>query len=109
MLGILDLTSVGYYNIKQGILQQNLRRYYKLESVDTLCEQFNKFINTLKKEKEETEEKYPWLEQDDEKRNMSDREILHKYIDSKKPCLSYSEKKQVMDMLIKYKDYITDK
>ena len=26
-------------------------------------------------------EKYPWLEQDDERRNMSDREILDKYID----------------------------
>ena len=26
MLGILDLKSVGYYKIKQGILQQNLRR-----------------------------------------------------------------------------------
>ena len=26
MLGILDLESVGYYKIKQGILQQNLSR-----------------------------------------------------------------------------------
>ena len=64
MLGILDLKSLGYYKIKQGILQQNLSRYYKFESADTLCEQFNKFITTLKKEKEETKEKYPWLEQD---------------------------------------------
>ena len=45
---------------------------------DILCKQFNKFINTLKKEKEEIKEKYPWLEQDDERRNMSDREILDK-------------------------------
>ena len=27
MLGILDLRSIGYYKIKQGILQQNLRKY----------------------------------------------------------------------------------
>ena len=27
MLGILDLGLVGYYNIKQGILQQNLSKY----------------------------------------------------------------------------------
>ena len=40
-------------------------------------------------------EKCPWLEQDDERRNMSDREILDKYIDlEKKSCLSDSEKKQ---------------
>ena len=71
---------------------------------DTLCEQFNKFINALKKEKEETKDKYPWLEQDDERRNMSDRKILDKYVDLKKSCLSDSEKKQVMDMLCKYKE-----
>ena len=29
MLGIVDLRSLGYYTIKQGILQQNLSRYYK--------------------------------------------------------------------------------
>ena len=31
MLGILDLRSLGYYKIKQGILQQNLSKYYKFE------------------------------------------------------------------------------
>ena len=52
VLGILDLRSLGYYRIKQGILQQNLTKYYIFKKVDTLCEQFNKFINTLKKEKQ---------------------------------------------------------
>ena len=51
MLGILDLRSLGHYKIKQGILQQNLSKYYKFKSANTLCEQFNKFINTLKKRK----------------------------------------------------------
>ena len=46
ILGIVDLQSLGYYKIKQGILQQNLCKYYKLEKADTLCEHFNKFINT---------------------------------------------------------------
>ena len=67
--------------------------------MDTLCKQFNKFINTLKKEKEEMKEKYPWLEQNNERRNMSDRELLDKYIDLAKSCLSDSEKKQVRNML----------
>ena len=53
MLGILDLRLMGYYNIKQGISQQNLSKYYRFESADTLSEQFNKFINTLKGEKRE--------------------------------------------------------
>ena len=59
MLGILDLQSIGYYKIKQGILQHNLSKYHRFESLDILCKQVNKFINTLKKEKEETKDKYP--------------------------------------------------
>ena len=85
MVGILDLRSVHYYKIKQGILQQNLSRYYRFQPDDILCEQFNKFVNTLKKEKEETKEKYPQLEQYDERRNMSDREILDKFQFSLRP------------------------
>ena len=48
MLGIMDLRSLGYYKIKQGILQQNLSRYYRFEKTEKLCEYFNKFVNKLK-------------------------------------------------------------
>ena len=41
MLGILDLRSKGYFKIKQGILQQNVSKYYRFESADNICEQFN--------------------------------------------------------------------
>ena len=47
MLGVLDLKSVAYFKIKQGILQQNPSKYYRFEAADTLCEHFNRFINTL--------------------------------------------------------------
>ena len=103
MFGILHFRSIGYYKMKQGILQQNLSKYYRFESADILCEEFNKFINMLKKEKEHTKDKNPWLEQGDQRRNMSDREILEKYVDLDRSCLSDSEKKQVMDMLYTYK------
>ena len=52
MLGIFDLRSLGYYKIKQGILQLNLSKYSKFEKADTLCEHFNNFTHTLKKERE---------------------------------------------------------
>ena len=70
-----------------------------------MCEQFNKFINTLKKERqqEETKEKYPWLDPSDERKYMTDKEILEKYIDLEESCLMDKEKKDVMDMLYKYK------
>ena len=31
IIGIIDLWSLGYYKIKQGILQQNLSRYHRFE------------------------------------------------------------------------------
>ena len=33
MIGILDLKSLGYYKIKQGVLQQNLNKYYYLRKL----------------------------------------------------------------------------
>ena len=53
MIGIIDLRSLRYYKIKQGILQQNLSRYYRFEKAEKLCEYFNEFVNTLKKEREQ--------------------------------------------------------
>ena len=43
---------------------------------------FNKFMNTLKKEREQKSltDKHPWLDPDDERKHMTDREILEKYI-----------------------------
>ena len=83
MLGILDLRSLGYYKFQQGTLQQNLSMYYRFEKVDTLCEQFNNFINTLNKERvhKEFKENYPWLDPNNERKYMTDKQILEKYID----------------------------
>ena len=36
MLGIVDFRFLCYYKIKQGILQQNLSKYYRFERADTL-------------------------------------------------------------------------
>ena len=40
MIGIMDLRSLGYYKIKQGILQQNFSKYYRFEKAEKLCEYF---------------------------------------------------------------------
>ena len=78
MIGIIDMRSLGYYKIKQGILQQNLSRYYRFEMAAKLREYFNKFVNTLQKEREQKSpaDKYPWLDPDDERMHLTDREIL---------------------------------
>ena len=49
IIGIVDIRSLAYYKIKQGILQQNLSRYYRSEEAKKLCEYFNKFVDTLKR------------------------------------------------------------
>ena len=83
MLEILDLSSLGYYKIKQGILKQNSSKYNRFKKENTIHEHFNKhlnkFINTLKKEKEQgdgSKENYPWLDPTDERKYMTHREIL---------------------------------
>ena len=49
-------------------------------------------------------DKYPWLDPEDERRNMTDREILDKYVDLNNSCLNKEEKVKVMDMLFKYNE-----
>ena len=63
-------------------------------------------MDTLKKDREQTTsvDKYPWLDPEDERRNMTDREILEKYVDLKNSYLNKEKKVKVMDMLFKYKD-----
>ena len=56
---ILDLRFLGYYKIQQGILHQNLSKFYNFKSAENVCNHFNNSINTLKKEKTiETGEKF---------------------------------------------------
>ena len=60
----------------------------------------------MKKDREQktSVDKYPWLDPEDERRNMTDRKILEKYIDLRNSCLNKEEKVKVMDMLYKYKE-----
>ena len=63
-------------------MQQNLHKCYHFESAGTLCEEFNTLVNEMKKDEKILEkEKYPWLEDSDERKYTTDREILDKYID----------------------------
>ena len=94
MLGIVHLRTLGYYKIKQGVLQQNLSCMDYFESANTVHDQFKRLINTLRREEEETcsTDKYPWLDDSDERKHMTDWEILDKYIDLEDSCLTKWEK-----------------
>ena len=53
MVSVVDLRSLGYYKEKQGVLQQNLSKQYHFESANTVCNQFNRLINILKRKRRE--------------------------------------------------------
>ena len=63
-------------------------------------------MNTLKKEREQKtpRDKYPWLDPDDDRRHMTDREILEKHIYLDNSCLNEEEKIEIMNMLFDYKE-----
>ena len=52
MIGIVDLRSLGFYKIKQEVLQEYLGRHYHFELADDVCNQCNRFVNLMKKEEE---------------------------------------------------------
>ena len=51
MKGIVDLRSLGFYKIKQEVLQEHLGRHYHLKLADNVCDQYNRFVNLMRKEK----------------------------------------------------------
>ena len=48
------------------------------------------------------QEKYLWIDSSNDRRYMSHKEMLDKYVDLDKSCLTNEEKTQVMNMLYKY-------
>ena len=58
----------------------------------------------MRKEEESSEKKFPWLDDTDKRKYMTDREILDKYVNLDNSCLTKIEKKQVRDLLYQYKD-----
>ena len=104
MIGVVDLRSLGFYKIKQEVLQEHLGRHYHFELADDICNQYNRFVNLMRKEEENSKGKFPWLEDTNERKHMTDREILDKYVNLDNSCLTKIEKTQVRDLLYKYKD-----
>ena len=57
-----------------------------------------------KEERMESTERYPWLDDSDERKYMTDREVLETYINLDNSCLTKWEKKEVRSSIYKYKD-----
>ena len=116
--GIVDIRSLGYYNIRHSVLQFNLSHNFTFAN-------FNKMANTYedmrlakakmskkKTKQEDTDHKvkvdpkdpYPWLNKDDKRRHMTDEDILYEFIDLSNSDMTEEEKEELMDIILKYQD-----
>ena len=97
--GIVDIRSLGYYNIRHKTLQYNLSlqpdvcNHIRVEKARQLPQPRPK--QTCKqhvKHSSANQDKYPWLDPEEPRRNMTDEEILDTYVDLSKSCLNDSQK-----------------
>ena len=59
MIGVVDLRSLDFYKIKKEVLQEHLSRHYHFELADDVCNQYNRFVNLMRKEEENSKGKFP--------------------------------------------------
>ena len=60
-------------------------------------------IYTQQKLQQSADDPYPWLDSQDPRKNMSDEEILRKYIDLCHSILNETEQEEIMQIILKYK------
>ena len=127
-IGIVDIRSLGYYNIQQCVLEYNLGAHYEFANFNKLASVYEDLRlakhqmkqkeeakklqkKTLKRKAEEpekitveTEDPYPWLPADDKRRKMSDDEIIEKFVDLTESDMTEEEKFEFIEILKDYRD-----
>ena len=126
--GSIDMRSIGYFMIKRDELHKALissqsanflteeetMKFYKMvvQEVHDATTDRN-FDNTKlmpryhhdqeKINQPDGDDPYPWLDKDDPRRKMTDEQILKKYVDLKDSNLSAAQKRELENIMIKYK------
>ena len=107
--GIVDIRSIGFFNIKHATLQYYLSK--QLPQYNKLVAKHDEQLKSKHaakhgkhvKQPRQSADPYPWLECQDPRRNMTDEEILRKYIDLSQSILKEEEKEELMEIILKYK------
>ena len=114
-LGIVDIRSLGFYNIQHATLQYNLSKQlpqYNKIAADHVEQIKTKHVPkqgshvrhvSQQKLQQSADDPYPWLDSQDPRRDMSDEDILRKYIDLSQSILNTSEKEELMQIILKHK------
>ena len=117
-MGIVNIRSLGYYNVRKSIMffhkrgnnkippppykapYIHPRNYYQTGQVDTKACSSPVIEDSQKSHKNDP---YPWLDEDDPRRDMMDEEILDKYIDLTNFDLTPDEKGTLMKLIKDHK------
>ena len=124
-MGIVDIRSLGYYNVRKSIMffdkrgnnkippppykvpHIHPRNCYQTGQVDTRASKSTeKACSTQVTEdspKSHENDLYPWLDEDDPRRDMMDEEILDKYVDLTNSDLTPDEKGTLMKLIKDHK------
>ena len=126
--GIIDMRSVGYFHIRQDVLKTMMATHCKFLTEDETKEYFCHLMRDTRKikevalkaentrlvdrvERDPVEEQpkdlsgdqWPWLEPDDPRRKLTDREIIEKYVNLEESHLSKKQKKHLLELIYKYR------
>ena len=117
-MGIADIRSLGYYNIRKSIMffdkrgnnkvppppykvpHLHPRNYYQTGNVGDEVDSPQETKDSSRPYKDDP---YPWLDEDDPRRDMTDEEILEKYIDLTNSDLTPDEKETLMKLIKDHK------
>ena len=119
-IGIVDIRSLGYYTIRHCVLEYNLRSDFTFANFNKLASAYEDMkmakakwrmkgkakgkITDPKKVKVDLEDPYPWLPKDDPRRNMSDEEILRKFVDLSKSDMTNEEMEELIELILDHRD-----
>ena len=133
-IGIVDLRPAGYYHITRDGIQRCLHEgfiflnekdsqgYLSLThtSIDITGEipqentrldirktSLNRTVKTPRCKDDANKDPYPWLDGNDPRRNMTDKEIHESTIDLSEACVTEKQKQALYNILLKYREAIS--
>ena len=112
-IGILDLQSIGYYNVSYqrliAMAEERFDLFHYAKKLPTKrdgnTEWYNRMSSTLHRKRDvHHSDPYPWLALDDLHRFQTDSQILYDKIDLSQSHLTSKEKPKLMNLVVKYRD-----
>ena len=131
LIGCLDMRSFGYFHISREVLQRAIGDKCKFLTEDEtqnyfskLDEDYKEMVNAVSEFQGNTKlvgkvpegkitdtnivpdkkkDPYPWLDKEDPRRNLTDEQIIRKFVDLTDSDLTSKEKEKLYKVMIKYK------